>query len=132
MTHVEKVSLDGLCVDLPSGSTPYVVLPRNLTGSINTSDCSCGITSDNYNSSRCSCISETAFSNSLSVSKVKDTLKIDIYEFCFTNLSAAINNSVIHFYESFRYCTNKFQRAVDVNFRRYRKSFQILVGENAN
>ena len=131
VTNVIEVSHDGLCVDIRSDSIPYVVVPHNLTDMIDQPDCFCPIIINPqdivYNVSKCSCISDTMFSNSLYARKVWE--RLPTYEFCFRNLSIEMNESVVHFFESLRYCMNKFGRSVDVNFRRYDKSFKLLVGE---
>lgn len=115
----------GFQVDIYSSSTPYIVLPRSRV--INaTSDCICPIILNHselsYNFSTCSCFNDTLFSNSLTASNLGSG---NMYQLKFSDLSGAINNTIVHLFESFRWCGRNTQ----VNhklYRKYFKSFKII------
>ena len=132
VTEMQAVPYGGFCVSIPT--TYNVVIPKILNDSVDEPDCFCPITiaGEIYNTSSCGCINETILSNSpFYVYKIKESIRI--YKLCFNNLTRDINNTVIHFYESLRYCVDRFGHPNDsLPYKQYQKSLKIVIGEFSN
>ena len=122
-----KVPITSLCTDVYLESTPYIVFPIN---SMDTPDCVCPILLQHnhtyYDTSRCACLQKTIFNESLQIQKIKGG-----YELCIFPLNTSMNGTVIHIFESLRRCTDMYAVDIPRDWRRYRASFKILLGNLA-
>ena len=117
------VPVDGFHVDIYSNSTPYIVLPTT------TADCICPIIVINtcYNFSSCACFDDTPFSHSIVACRNGTQ-----YQLTFSNLNAQINDTIVHLFESRRYCDDIGMDKPPVYklYRKYFMSFRIIIGTN--
>ena len=121
------MSLGGFCITLRSIIGPYIVFPSKSGGN----DCPCSIllSSDNtYELSRCSCGDDTVFEDSLLAFQLK-VEESATYNVCFINLTQEMNSTIIHFYELYRICKEDNGRQHLKPYRRYFKSFKLLIGK---
>lgn len=122
-----KVPQTGFNVTIHRNSViNYIVLPRNTTTSIETSDCICSILPASdlcYNFSNCSCFNDTAFKDSLLSCGLHDK-----YQLQFFNLSNDMHAIVVHVFESNRSCLSQNTLLRAISFRNYFKSFKIAIG----
>lgn len=78
-----------------------------------------------YNFQSCSCIADTRFNGYLYVCVSNGTM----FNVCFSNLNSAMNNSLLHLYQTkYSNCQNEMIYL----YRNYVKSFKIIVTDNLN
>lgn len=125
ITETQSTSYHGTCTNVESEGGPAVVLPSKTLGN----DCPCSIvltTNNDYTLTNCSCASDTIFRDSFYVSKQMTTS--NTYKTCLYNLTREMNNTVIHFYDLYRECTNRDGEERTKAFRMYLKSLKIVIG----
>lgn len=129
VTKVVQASRYGFCVEVQSNLSPTIVLPKSTTVAGDRQDCLCPITTrDDCNLADCHCITDTAFAHSFNVCRVVE--HSNTYSFCFLNLTSEMNDTIIHTYESYRFCSSTDGASV-FDFkphRKYQKSFRISIG----
>ena len=122
----------GFVVNIISNSTPYVVLQGEMLSKVNhTHPCICPIivqSGDCYNFSTCTCISDTLLKQSLNACRISSQL-LSMYNISISNLILAMNNTLIHVFESYRGCAtnSKSPRFIKL-YRKYIKSLKIIIG----
>lgn len=130
ITEELNVPLDGFCLDIQSSAIPNVVFPRRNSSEGRDCICSIIINLPCYDFSSCSCINETIFLSSVYTCKLQHQSP-PVYHMCFINLDTEMNNTVIHIFESYRYCISdeyNFNNYKIKFYRDYRKSFRIITG----
>ena len=130
ITERKSASYSGICIDVDSETGGLtVVLPRKTIGN----DCPCTISLNNTQTSSnlttCSCIGDTIFMDSLRVSRSEQPTNTMSYSICFYNLTREMNNTIIHFYDNNRSCTDSNGVPRIRPFRMYLKSMRIMIGK---
>lgn len=122
------VSLAGFHIDMhmQSNSIPYVIFPRKNT---TTPDCICPIITYEtcYDFSSCSCFNHTLFIRSTLACRNRGMT--NVYRMRFFNFTFDVNGTLVHFIESFRSCRINDQEYFQRFYRKYIKSFRIIIGK---
>ena len=124
----------GFVMNITSNSTPYIVLQGEILSKVNrTHSCICPIiivqSGDCYDFSTCTCISDTLLKQSLNACKISSQLLYSMYNISISNMTLTMNNTLIHFFESYRGCAinNQSPRFIKL-YRKYIKSLKIIIG----
>ena len=126
-----KVPSTEFCVNLLPKSNSYLVLVKDRKH-YSKRDCNCHVyLNGNFlKLFKCYCYCRSG-SNSMSSIHLKQKSE-NVLQACFSNYSLSLNNTVLHIFESHRYCVhgNCFPRQVETKpYRKYNRLQRILIGE---
>lgn len=121
-----KVLSSRFCIDLSPASHVYIVLVKDRKKNMQRKYCtSCFFISgdvlyNNISKCYCYCTRSKTFTVAIDISKTES----DIQLVCFSNFTLSLNNSILHIFESQRYCNTRSKPQ-----RVYSRLQRILVGK---